>query len=331
MKNPVTAIVCPALAAAALAFAACWVPPAQAQEAPAGIKLVVGFPPGGALDILARALAEQMRSPGGEPVIVENRPGAASRLSIDHVRQAKADGKTVLLASSAPMIIFPMTYKRLSYDLDRDFVPVAHLVEVPTIVSTGADSPYRTVEQYVAWLRNNPGQNGVGLTSLGGFLHFAVLGMSKSIGMPLSPVPYKGGAPLVTDLVGHHVPIATDALASQLELYRAGRVRILGVSGERRNPTLPDVPTMKEAGIDAFIHANASYSAYVPAGTPREVVDRLERALIQALRQPQVQAQLARVGLEPTGLPGATLAKQLQAERAFWRPIVDASGFKAEE
>jgi tripartite-type tricarboxylate transporter receptor subunit TctC len=312
--------------------------PAQAQASAAGgtdakapMKLIVGFPPGGPLDTLARALAEQLRTATGETVLVDNRPGASTRIAIDLAKRAPADGKTVLLASSAPFIMFPMTYKRLDYDVDRDFIPVAHLVDVPTVVSTGAGSPYQDIGQYVAWVRAHPDRGSVGLTSLGGLLHFSILAMSKTIGVPLNPVAYKGGAPLATDLVGGHVPIGTDALASQLELHRAGKVRILAVSGTRRNRALPDVPTLKEAGIDGFDHANAWYGAYVPAGTPPAVVQRLERAFIAAVGQPQVQAQLARVGLEPTGLDGAAAGNTLRAERRFWRPIVEASGFKSED
>ncbi|RST53770.1 tripartite tricarboxylate transporter substrate-binding protein [Variovorax sp. MHTC-1] len=310
--------------------------PAQAQaQAPAAgahpLRLVVGFPPGGALDTLARALAEQLRIGGEEQVVVDNRPGAASRISIEYVKRAAPDGRTVLLSSNAPMVIFPMTYRQLAYDVDRDFIPVAHLVEVPTVISAGADRPYKTLQDYVSWVRANPSQASVGLTNLGGTLHFAVLGMAKTLGVALTPVAYKGGAPLVTDLVGGHVPLSTDALASQLELHRAGKVRILAVSGTRRNASLPDVPTAREAGIDSFDHANASYSAFVPAGTPATVVQRLERAFVAAMQQAQVKSAMARAGMEATGLPGAAVKRALSAERDFWRPLVQASGFRSDE
>jgi tripartite-type tricarboxylate transporter receptor subunit TctC len=316
---------------AALAVASA---PAQAQMPAAGaspVRLVVGFPPGGALDTLARALAEQLRLGGEEQVVVDNRPGAASRISIEYVKRAAPDGRTVLLSSNAPMVIFPMTYRQLAYDVDRDFVPVAHLVEVPTVISAGADRPYKTLQDYVSWVRANPSQASVGLTNLGGTLHFAVLGMGKTVGVALTPVAYKGGAPLVTDLVGGHVPLSTDALASQLELHRAGKVRILAVSGTRRNASLPDVPTAHEAGIDAFDHANASYSAFVPAGTPPAVVQRLERAFVAAMQQAQVKSAMARAGMVATGLPGDAVKRALSAERDFWRPLVQASGFRSEE
>lgn len=281
--------------------------------------------------MLARAVAEQLRAAGEEQVLVENKPGASTRISIDYVRTAAPNGRTVLLSSNAPLVIFPMTYRSLNYDVDRDFIPVAHLVEVPTVVSAGADRPYRSLQDYIAWARAHPAQASVGLTSLGGALHFAVLGMSRELGLPLTPVPYKGGAPLVTDLVGGHVPLSTDALASQLELHRSGKVRILAVSGLTRNAALPDVPTAHEAGINAFDHANAAYGAYVPTGTPPEVVRKLESALIAAVRSPQVKEALTRGGLVATGLPGKDLRRVLDEERRFWRPIVQASGFRSED
>lgn len=295
------------------------------------LKLVVGFAPGGALDTLARAMAEQLRKSTGQTVLVDNRPGASTRLAIDYVKRAHPDGNTVLLASSAPFVIFPMTYKKVNYDVERDFAPVAHLVEFPSVISTSTAQPYKTLPQYVEWLRRHPKDGWVGLTSLGGGLHFSVLAMSKELGIPLDPIPYKGGSPLATDIISGQIPIGTDALASQLELHRGGKVRILAVSGTRRNRLLPDVPTVKEAGINGFDYANFSYSAYVPAGTPPAVIKRLERALVDAVKERRVYAQLMSMGLEPTGLDGPTVRKQLRAELAFWRPIVQASGFKSEE
>jgi len=322
-------------ATALLLFLAVFAPPASAQRqanAPAGpLRLVVGFAPGGALDLLARAVAEQLRAAGEEQVLVENKPGASTRISIDYVRTAAPNGRTVLLSSNAPLVIFPMTYRSLNYDLDRDFIAVAHLAEVPTVVSAGADRPYRSVREYIAWARAHPAEANVGLTSLGGTLHFAVLAMGRELGLPLTAIPYKGGAPLVTDLVGGQVPLSTDALASQLELHRSGKLRILAVSGLARNAALPDVPTVHEAGINAFDHANAAYGAYVPAGTPPETVRRLEAALMAAMRQPQVKETLGRAGMQATGLQGKDLLRTLDEERRFWRPIVQASGFRSED
>ena len=297
----------------------------------APIRLIVGFPPGGALDNLARSVAEDLRTALKEPVLVENRPGASTRISIEAVKASRPDGRTILIGATPPFVFFPMTYARLNYDVDKDFIPVAHLANVPSVVSTGAGQPYRTVPEYVAWIRKNPGQASVGMTNLGGGLHFSVLQLSKAIGVPLAPVTYKGGAPLATDIVGGHVPLAADALASQLELHRAGKLRILGVAGTRRLSWLPDVPTIKESGYDAFDRANAAYAAFVPAGTPKDVAARLEAALLAAMRNPQVRAQVDRMGLEPTGLPGAEVTRIMNEDRAYWRPIVKASGFRSED
>jgi tripartite-type tricarboxylate transporter receptor subunit TctC len=322
-------------AAALLVFLAAFALPVAAQRpasAPAGpLRLVVGFPPGGALDMLARAVAEQLRAAGEEQVLVENKPGASTRISIDYVRTAAPNGRTVLLSSNAPLVIFPMTYRSLNYDVDRDFIPVAHLAEVPTVISTAADRPYRSLREYITWVREDPSRGSVGLASLGGLLHFSVLGMGRELGLTLTPVPYKGGAPLVTDLVGGHVPLSSDALASQMELHRSGKVRILAVSGTKRIAALPDVPTVREAGVNAFDHANAAYGAYVPAGTPPDVVQKLESALMAALRSPQVKEAVNRGGLVATGLPGKDLGRILAEERRFWRPIVQASGFRSED
>lgn len=302
-----------------------------AAHADAPIRLVIGFPPGGALDSLARSLAEDMRTTLKEPVLVENRPGASTRISIEAVKAARPDGRTILLGSTPPFVLFPMTYARLNYDVDKDFIPVAHLAIVPSVLSAGAGQPFKTVSEYVAWIRKNPAGASVGLTNLGGGLHFSVLQLSKAIGVPLAPVTYKGGAPLATDLVGGHIPLSADALASQLELHRAGKLRVLGVAGTRRLSWLPDVPTIKESGYDAFDRANAAYAAFVPAGTPKDVAARLEAALLAAMRNPQVRAQVDRMGLEPTGLPGAEVTRIMNEDRAYWRPIVKASGFRSED
>jgi tripartite-type tricarboxylate transporter receptor subunit TctC len=317
--------------ASAFALSVICIPAARADAAEP-LRLIVGFPAGGALDTLARAMAEQLRLAGEDSVLVENKPGASSRLAIEYVKRAPANGRTVLLSSTAPFILFPMTYRHpLGYDLQHDFIPVAQLVEVPTVVSTGMDRPYKTIQEYAKWVRTHPADASVGLTNLGGTLHFATLGMARSIGVPLQPVAYKGGSPLATDLAGGHVPLATDALASELELHRAGRLRILGVSGTHRNAALPDVPTLHESGIDAFDHANATYSAFVPAGTPPQVVKRLEQALIAAVQKPDVKLLLTRAGLEVTGMPAAQLSRELDEERQYWKPLVEASGFHSEE
>ncbi len=308
-----------------------WIGAAAHADGNVPIRLIIGFPPGGALDNLARSLAEDLRTTLKEPVLVENRPGASTRIAIEAVKTARPDGRTILIGATPPFVLFPMTYARLNYDVDKDCVPVAHLANVPSVVSAGADQPFKTIPEYVAWVRKNPAGGSVGMTNLGGGLHFSVLQLSKAIGVPLTPVTYRGGAPLATDIIGAHVPLGADALASQLELHRSGKLRILGVAGTKRLSWLPDVPTIRESGYDAFDRANASYAAFVPAATPKDVAAKLETAFLAAMRSPQVRAQVDRMGLEPTGLPGAEVKRIMAEDRAYWRPIVEASGFKSED
>ncbi|MDZ7862990.1 Bug family tripartite tricarboxylate transporter substrate binding protein [Acidovorax sp.] len=318
--------------AALCAFAALALAPSQASaQNKDPVRLVVGFAPGGALDALARGLSEQLAPMLGETVLVDNRPGASSMLSIDFVKRAKPDGRTVLIASGPPFIIFPMSYTSLKYDYKRDFRPVAHLTNNPAIISTSPMSPFRSFQEYVAVAKKDPGQRTFGLTSLGGALHFSIVGLGKEIGVPLTAVNYKGGAPLLTDIAGGHLPVGTDALGSQLELHRAGKVRIIAVGGSERVKWLPDVPTVHELGYKAFDRATTSFGAYVPAGTPDEVVKKLEKALIQATRSAPVTALLERAGIQATGLPAAYLAEQMQKDHDFWKPVVEASGFKVEQ
>lgn len=316
------------LLAAATTFLA---PPARAADEGSNIpyRLIVGFPPGGALDTLARILAEQLHSSLKEPVLVENRPGASSRISIDYVKMAKADGRTILLAGTPAFVLFPLTYSNLDYDVNRDFVPLAHLTDVPNAVFAGASQPYKTIPDYVAWVKKNPTQSAVGMTNLGGVLHFSVLQMSQQIGVPLEPVTYKGGAPLATDVIGGHIPLGTDALASLLELHRAGKLRILGIGGTKRISWLPDIPTISEMGVSGFNNASPAYGAFVPAGTPPDAVKKLEAAMLSALQNGSVRERLEQIGLSPTGLPGAALKKSMDDERAYWVPIVKQSGFRA--
>ena len=271
-----------------------------------------------------------MRVSLNEPVLVENRPGASTRIAIENVKNAKADGKTILLGAMLPFYMFPMTYERLNYDFDKDFVSVAGLASVPSVVSTSPNQPYKTIAEYIEWLKRNPTQSSVGLTNLGGGLHFAVLGMAQTVGLPMVPVTYKGGAPLATDVMAGHIPLGTDALASQLELHRSGKIRILGVTGNKRVHWLPDVPTLKEAGMPSFERANNLYGAYVPSGTPADVVKKLEAAFLGAMQSAKVKARLEQTGLEPAATPGATMTRMMGEERTYWAPIVKASGFKAD-
>lgn len=307
--------------------------PATVQAAPGDtpLRIVVGFAAGGALDIFARTLAEKLRTSLDTPVVVENRPGASARLALDNVRRAPADGKTLLISPAPPFTIFPLTYKRLAYDPDKDLLPVAYLADVPLVASASVSQPYRTMAEYLAWVKRDPSKGGVGLVTLGGSIHFGVMNLSKAIGVPLVPTAYRGVVMMLTDEIGGTLPLGIDAIAGQMELYRAGKIRFLGVTGTRRSALLPDVPTLAEAGAPGFEAASGWYAAFAPPGTPPATAARLEKALLAAVNAPDVRDKMATLGMEMNGQPAAELRKTILAQRARWKPVVEGSGFTASD
>ncbi|QNK71341.1 tripartite tricarboxylate transporter substrate-binding protein [Variovorax sp. PAMC26660] len=303
----------------------------NAGNADAPTRIIIGFAPGGALDALTRLLAERLRTSLGEIILVENKPGASGRMALEAVKRAPPDGKTILITASSPIVMYPLTYKRLPYDPDKDLAPVANLADVPMVVSTSPDQPYKTMPEYVAWVKRHPESPGVGLVALGGGTHFGTLSLAKSINVPLTPAAYRGGAPMLSDVMGGMLPIGIDAVATQFGLYKAGKLRYLGVLGSKRTALLPDIPTLKEAGVPGFDAVTNWYAAFVPAGTPSATVGRLEKAMIEAVMEPGFRAKLAELGMESSGRPASEVRKLIQAERAQWKPIVEASGFTADE
>lgn len=321
-------------ATALLAIAIAAVAPGAAGAADADAtptRIVIGFAPGGALDVLARSIADKLRVSLGGVVLVENKTGASTRLAVEAVKRAPPDGKTILISPAPPFVLFPMTYPRLAYDPDKDLIPVAHLADVPLVASSSVNQPFKTMPEYLAWVKSHPESAGFGMASLGGTVHFGVLAMSKAMNLPLTPTAYRGASMMITDVIGGSLPIGIDAIASQVGLQKSGKIRFLGVTGTKRSALLPDVPTLKEAGVTGFDLASGWYSAFVPAGTPAATVARLEKAFIEAVKDPAVQAKMATAGMETTGLPGSEAGKIIRSQRAQWKPIVEASGFKAED
>lgn len=307
-----------------------WAPVAAQAQTSDVTRIVVGFAPGGALDVLARVLAEKLRTTLGTTVLVENKPGASARLALVAVKNAAPNGKTILISSPSPVSIFPLTYSKLGYDPDKDLIPLAHLAEMRIVVSAGSQQPYKTIAEYVSWVKNKPAEQGVGLVAMGSPIHFGLLSMAKTVGVPLTPVPYKGSPAIATDLIGGTLPLSIDTFGGQMELHSAGKITFLGVSGSERSPYFPDVPTLKEAGIPGFEVASSWFGAFVPAGTPAVTVASLEKALMDAAKDPAVRTKMASLAMEMTGRSGESLRKTIQSERAYWKPIAEASGFKGE-
>lgn len=264
-------------------------------------------------------------------MVVENRPGASARLALDYVKRARPDGKTVFIGPSPLFTIFPLTYKKLSYDADKDLVPAAVLTDVPTAVATGVQQPYQNMKEYVSWARRNPGGASLGLATIGSAGHLGTVALGKAEGIAITPAPYRGASPMLVDVVSGNVSIGWDAVASMMPLYKGGKLRFLGVSGTRRAKALPEVPTMKEQGFSQYDHATSWYGVFVPAGTQPDVVAQVEKMFLAASANAATVAKLEALGLEVVARPGQEGRRRIQLERAAWKPIVEATGFQAED
>lgn len=320
---------------AVAAFAACVLPAAHAQLPPGlaggNLRIVVGYAAGGAADTVARLYAEQLKDAGFGSIVVDNKPGASARLAWDTVKKAKPDGLTLYLAPSPLLTILPLTYKTPGYDADKDLVPVALLVEIPTAVVTGAGQPYSSMKQYVEWAKKNPSKATLGLATIGSSGHLGAFALAKAQGFELTPVAYRGASPMLIDVVGGELSMGWDAAASMMPLYKGGKIKFLGLSGDRRLPALPDVPTAKEQGFGEFVAATSWYAVYAPAGTPAAALSALERGFLAAAAKPELARSLEAAGLVAHAEGRAELAQRAQRERRNWEPIVKAAGIVIDE
>lgn len=317
-----------ALLALCVGAAALGVAHAQGSEGLSGpVRLVVGFPAGGAGDIIARVVADKIAGPLGVTVIVENKPGAGGRVAAELLKAASADGRTVLITPLAPIVIAPLTFQKLNYKSDTDFVPVAQLVKFPLSLAVGKDSPNTSLKDLVAWFKAHPQQASFGTSAAGSQLHFLGLMLGQAAHIDLVHVPYQGGTPLITDLIGGQVPSAIDAFP--LEFHKAGKIRLLASSGESRSPLLPDVPTFKEQGYPTVV-GEAWFGAFMSAKTSPALVQRVSEAMASAVQQPDVRQKLAAAGLEATGLKAPEFARLVAADQARWKPVIEVSGFKGD-
>jgi tripartite-type tricarboxylate transporter receptor subunit TctC len=305
--------------------------PAVFAQLPSGLqgetlKIVVGYAAGGAADTVARLYAEQIKHAGFSSVIVENKPGASARLAWNQVKQAKPDGLTLYLVPSPLLTIMPMTYQSPGYDAQKDLTAVATVVEIPTAVVAGAGQPYSDLKQYVAWTQQHPGKASLGLATLGSAGHLGTYALSKAQQFELLPVTYRGAAPMLIDVSSGQLSLGWDALASMIPLHKGGKIRILGISGDRRLPSLPDVPTAKEQGYPQFEAATSWYGLYAPAATPVAVLDALEQAVLAAARKPELTRSLEGAGFVGFSAGRAATTERAQRERTNWAPVVRAAG-----
>jgi tripartite-type tricarboxylate transporter receptor subunit TctC len=293
------------------------------------IRLLVGFPPGGSIDVVARVVAEKMKDELKANIVVENKPGAGGRVAADLLKSAPADGSTVMLAPVVVPVLAPLVFSKLNYHPATDFAPVGHVSSFQFALSVPVALPVKTVPELVAWFKANPAKANFGSPAPGSLPHFFGELLSRETGTDLVHVPFSGGAPLMNALMGNQVSAGIDVVLEAIEPHRGGKVRVIAVSGSQRSPVLPEVPTFKESGYPGIV-ATGWMAMYAPARTPDAVLAAYNRALNKALAQPDVLERFGKLALEAGGGSPADLTALEQASTARWAPVIKAIGFRAD-
>ena len=302
---------------------------AQAQPVKPS-RVLVGFPPGGNVDILARVFAEELTKAMGRPFIVETRPGATGQIAAEMVKASPADGYTLMVCPDATLVVRPLTLRRAPYDPVTDFTSVAHLGLSQQALGINTDVPAKTLREFAAWVKANPSKASVALPGMGGSMHFFTIMIGQELGIQLQPVGYKGSGPAMADLAAGHVPSSVNPLGTMLPQTRAGKVRLIGVSGAQRAPTSPDSPTFNEQGYPQ-LNMGSWFGLFAPAGLPAELTVRFNSLVIQAERTAAIRERMNGLDLEIQELSPADFSALVKRDYERWRPIVKASGFIAEE
>ena len=314
-----------AAAAAGLAL------PHLAQAQAAVNRIIVPFPPGGPADYMGRLLAEKMREHmGGKPLIIDNRPGAGTRLAAEVLKNAPADGSTALLSPSDPMFIAPLVYSNLRYDPAVDFKALTDVAGVQFGLVVNAASPIKNLNDFIQAAKARPKDYAIAISSFGTLLHFLATELVAQAHIDSTLAPYRGGAAIVTELLGNQIAAGMDATTSFTEHHRTGKLRVIAVAGEKRADALPDVPTFAEQGFPNLV-ASSRYLLYVRSGTSPESSAQWSQAVRQALAMPDVKAKLAHAGYDL--VPGASaeeVAKYMTERAARWTPVIKASGYKGQ-
>jgi len=303
---------------------------AQAQGYPAKpIRFVVPYPPGGPLDVIARLLGAKVAESVHQPVIVDNKPGAGGNIGADAVAKSPPDGYTILMGAVATHAINPTLYANIPYDAARDFIAVTQVASTPNVLVVNPSVPASNVKEFIAYAKANPGKLNFGSGSTGSAGHLAGELFKSMAGVDMVHVPYKGAAPAMQDLVGGQIQLMFDNLASSLTQVRAGRIRALAVTTARRSALAPDLPTIAESGLPGF-DISTWFGIFTPAGTPRDIVEKLHAEFTRALADREVRDRMLALGAEPVGNAPAEFAAYIRAEADKYARVIKASGAKAD-
>jgi len=313
------------LAAASLASVAATAPALAAGYPSKAVRWVVPFPPGGAMDNIARTLGEELQKKLGQPFVVENRPGAGGNIGVDSVARAPADGHTMMIVANG-MAVNQFLYAKLNHDPVKDFTPVSLLAVVPNVlvVNTGR-LDVKTLGEVIERAKANPGKFTYASAGTGTSIHLAAELFASMAKVDMLHVPYKGSGPAVADLLGGQVDYMFDSVTSARPHILSGKLRPIAVTTAKRSSMLPDVPTVAEAGLPGYELA-PWFAVFMPAGTPKEIVDTMQRELVAAMNLPAVKERFATIGAEPIGSSPEQLDAHLKAEIAKWGVVLKERG-----
>ena len=313
--------------AAAIAMAA--PPPAMAQAYPAKpVRMVLGFPPGSAADVVTRLVAVKMQDDLKQTLLVENRPGASSNIAAELVARSPADGYTLFMGTIANTINASL-YRKLSFDFGRDFAPIAGIASVPNVLVVHPSMPVRSVKELIAFAKARPNEILYGSSGNGTSPHLSAVLFNTMAGVRMVHVPYKGSPQAVTDLVAGRVQVMFAPASTALPFIKSGKLRALAASTAQRVGILPDVPTVAEAGVKGF-ETSIWFALFAPAGTPKDIVERLNAAATKALADGDLKAKYAAQGIDTIGGTTAQITDLVRSELAKWAKVVRESGAKVD-
>ena len=320
----------PIALAAMLALAAFAPQPAMAQTYPnKPVRLVVPYAPAGATDIIARAAAIELSKTLGQPVTVDNRPGAGGNVGAEFVAKSAPDGYTMLMSASSLHGITPFLYSKLNYDPNKDLVPVIVFASFANVLVLNPDVKANTVPELIALAKAQPGRMTCASSGSGSTIHMSCEMFKHMLGLDITHVPYKGSGPAITDLMGGQVNMMFDNIPSAISHVRGGKLRALATTGAKRAAALPDLPTMIEAGVPGYV-ADAWFGLVMPAGTPKEIIARMNDDGQKAAKAPDFVKRMTDLGYEIVGGTPEQMAAMIQDEIKRWGPIVKASGAKVD-
>jgi tripartite-type tricarboxylate transporter receptor subunit TctC len=294
---------------------------ASAQQYPnKPVKILIPFPPGGVTDIAGRLIAQKLSERLGQQFYIENQPGAGGNLGMGAVAKAAGDGYTILLASSS-IVVNPSLYTKIPYDIDKDFIPVTKAGGTPNSWVVHPTFPAKTMQELVDIIKREPGKHSVASPGGGTTPSLSIEMLRLGLGLNFVTVPFAGGGPMTQSLLGGHTPIACSALGNYVNLIKEGKLRALAVAAKKRSAALPDIPTLDELGIKGQ-EAETMTGVFVPAGTPKEIVELLQREFSAVVNAPDVKAKLLQAGVEAEGDSSASFAAYVKAEVAKWKKVI---------